>query len=184
MKLKMREIKNIEEIIRMYTEEGKSTHDIARLLDTHPGTIKRLLVKNNIQLRTTAIYHAWHKGPKSRKWTGFGEISGSCWARIKQAARIRGIDFTITIEQAWHKFLLQDRKCRYTDLDLRFPQCDYDMLSCNWTASLDRIDSLKGYTVDNIQWVHKDVNRMKWNLNERYFLELCKIISNKESSYE
>ena len=37
------------------------------------------------------------------------------------------------------------------------------------TASLDRIDSSKGYTEDNIQWVHKDVNQMKMDLPEQRF---------------
>ena len=41
------------------------------------------------------------------------------------------------------------------------------------TASLDRIDSKKGYIEGNIQWVHKDINRMKWAFNEDYFIKLC-----------
>lgn len=40
------------------------------------------------------------------------------------------------------------------------------------TASLDRIDSTKGYVEENVQWVHKDVNFMKSNLTEQRFKEL------------
>jgi len=34
----------------------------------------------------------------------------------------------------------------------------------NGNASLDRIDSSRGYEPDNIQWVHTDINIMKWEL--------------------
>ena len=44
------------------------------------------------------------------------------------------------------------------------------------TASLDRIDSKKGYTIDNIQWVHKDVNKMKMDLQEEDFFRIVKEI--------
>lgn len=45
------------------------------------------------------------------------------------------------------------------------------------TASLDRIDSNRGYTQDNVQWVHKDVNKMKMDLNQQIFVELCRAIA-------
>ena len=42
------------------------------------------------------------------------------------------------------------------------------------TASLDRIDSSKGYTIDNLQWIHKVVNIMKRNMSEAELVEWCK----------
>lgn len=50
------------------------------------------------------------------------------------------------------------------------------------TASLDRIDSSKGYIPGNVQWVHKDVNKMKLALSEKRLLELCTLIVQKFSS--
>lgn len=44
------------------------------------------------------------------------------------------------------------------------------------SGSIDRIDSSKGYIEGNIQWVHKDVNKMKNNLPQDRFVELCKLI--------
>ena len=35
----------------------------------------------------------------------------------------------------------------------------------------------KGYHLNNIQWVHKDINFMKGNLNNEYFIELCKKVA-------
>ena len=46
----------------------------------------------------------------------------------------------------------------------------------NQTASLDRIDSSKGYTKNNVQWLHKDINIMKRDFPEEKFLFLCKQI--------
>ncbi len=46
------------------------------------------------------------------------------------------------------------------------------------TASLDRIDSSRGYTLDNIQWVHKDLNKMKTNYPNDYFIKMCKYVAN------
>lgn len=44
------------------------------------------------------------------------------------------------------------------------------------TASLDRIDSSKGYVVGNVQWVHKDVNTVKWDLTLDNFFRVCKMV--------
>ena len=44
-------------------------------------------------------------------------------------------------------------------------------------ASLDRIDSSKGYVKDNIQWVHKDVQIMKNKFSEDYFKQICCLVS-------
>ena len=46
------------------------------------------------------------------------------------------------------------------------------------TASIDRINPNQHYTINNIQWVHKDVNNMKFSLDEDCFLYLCKLIVN------
>ena len=41
------------------------------------------------------------------------------------------------------------------------------------TASLDRIDSSKGYTRDNVQWVHKWINFMKQDFTQEEFITFC-----------
>jgi hypothetical protein len=46
------------------------------------------------------------------------------------------------------------------------------------TASLDRINSKKGYTKDNVQWVHKWINFMKQDLDEEEFITFCEAIVN------
>jgi hypothetical protein len=56
--------------------------------------------------------------------------------------------------------------------------CNKEVKEKKQTASLDRIDSTKGYIKGNIQWVHKDVNKMKWNWNQSNFINWCKLITN------
>jgi len=51
---------------------------------------------------------------------------------------------------------------------------DYD--EGRWTASLDRIDNNKGYIKGNVQWVLKDINKMKNIHTQDYFIELCKLV--------
>jgi hypothetical protein len=45
------------------------------------------------------------------------------------------------------------------------------------TASLDRIDSSKGYIEGNLQWVHKNINMLKGNMLDNTFIEWCHKIS-------
>jgi hypothetical protein len=45
------------------------------------------------------------------------------------------------------------------------------------TASLDRIDSSKGYVEGNVQWVHKRINIMKNDLSDSEFIEWCRVVS-------
>lgn len=63
----------------------------------------------------------------------------------------------------------QGEKCALTGWKIELAKRTTD----TQTASLDRIDSNKHYTVDNIQWVHKDVNRMKQYFDEEYLLQMA-----------
>ena len=101
-----------------------------------------------------------------------GEISGRCFARIRNGAKARKLEFTITKEFLWNLFLKQERKCALSGLKITLPFEFRDI----FTASLDRIDSTKGYTEDNVQWVHKNINKIKWDLPEKIFIKLCKRI--------
>lgn len=42
-----------------------------------------------------------------------------------------------------------------------------------YTASIDRIDSSKGYIKGNIQIVHKTLNKMKLNMRDEEFIAIC-----------
>lgn len=79
------------------------------------------------------------------------------------------------MEDLWNLFEKQERKCAMTGLGLTLRGYGKPP----GTASVDRIDSSKGYTKDNIQWVHKDVNKMKMDFTKEYFIEVCRLITEK-----
>jgi hypothetical protein len=112
-------------------------------------------------------------------WKGYGEISGSYWKVIRAGARSRKLSFEITIESAWEKFLSQGRKCAFTGIGLNFVN-HYCKDCVQQTASLDRIDSSKGYVSGNIQWVHKRINIMKMQLLPDDFIFWCSAVSDKD----
>lgn len=117
-------------------------------------------------------------GRDHKDWKGYGDISGSWWCihvlrEINQKKR-HSIEVSLTIEYAWNLFLKQNRECALTGMPLTIAsRAEYG------TASLDRIDSAKGYTTDNVQWVHKDVNFMKRNYDQGYFVQMCVKIAKK-----
>jgi len=117
------------------------------------------------------------KGSSNALWKGHGEISGNRWDMIKRRRRhAEDREFTVTIEEAWDLFLKQNRKCALSGIEIEFGKTGKDL----YTASLDRIDSNKGYTIDNVQWLHKHVNWMKNTFSQEYFVEMCKKIAHKK----
>lgn len=114
-------------------------------------------------------------GPRHHQWTGCGEISGAWWAshilrQLVNGQRRSKHEVTIDIKYGWELFLKQNRKCALSGEDIYFPKVNGEM----GTASLDRIDSSKGYIQGNVQWVHKHINLMKNRLTQDRFIEMCK----------
>lgn len=100
-------------------------------------------------------------------YKGFELISGDRWYTMKTNAKV-----------AWFKFVEQEGKCALTSKAISLS--DLSRKLKDQTASLDRIDSAQGYVPGNIQWVHKDVNRMKQDFKEQYFIELCRSVWDTE----
>jgi hypothetical protein len=115
-------------------------------------------------------------------WKGFGDIHHSYWLRLKKGSKRRGIDFNISIEDAWKLFEKQNRKCALTGELLVFADTIANWKLGKCTASLDRINSSQGYIEGNIQWVHKDINKMKSDWDQITFVELCrKVVEHKRN---
>lgn len=115
-------------------------------------------------------------------YCGIGELSGTYISVVKKGAKLRNIEFNITSKQMVEVFELQNKKCALTGLDISLHRNYSQGNREKQTASLDRIDSSRGYVADNIQWVHKDVNIMKNKFSQEYFLEMCKRITENESN--
>ena len=105
-----------------------------------------------------------------RSFKGYEEIPQTYWNRVLLQAKQRKIPVTISIEEAWSLYEKQNRKCIYTGEPILFGKRNRKIKQ---TASLDRVDSSRGYTKDNVQWVHKDINIMKGSLSSERFVYLC-----------
>lgn len=131
---------------------------------------KTLLERTNNQLsRKDSILHCGCKKPNHAKnFKGLNEITGSYFYRIARQAKERNFCFEISLQDIWELYLKQNKLCALSKVNISFS---------NNTASLDRIDSSNGYTINNIQLVHKDINRMKVDYKQEYFIEVCKLIA-------
>jgi hypothetical protein len=76
----------------------------------------------------------------------------------------------INTEDIKKLFFAQNCKCAISGLVL-------SVCKGNVTASLDRIDSSKGYEIHNIQWIHKVINKMKRSYTMDYFIKMCKEVA-------
>lgn len=121
------------------------------------------------------------EGRKNPKFKGVGDLSRTFWSSIVGSAAHRKINIEISMEDAWFKFLDQDKKCALSGIDLFMSSSirQFRKGITKHTASLDRIDSSKGYTKDNIQWVHVDINFMKQEMDQDYFIKICKRIASQ-----
>lgn len=112
---------------------------------------------------------------EAKKW-GFEEIRQHHWATIQRQAAKREIEFGISVQYAWDLFLKQNRRCALSGLPISFSSTKQGHATGETTASLDRIDSSKGYIESNIQWLHKWVNLMKSDFTQDEFLNYCRVI--------
>lgn len=111
-------------------------------------------------------------GSKHHQWLGEGDISGNWWynhvlRERKQTARHK-LPVSIDVQFGWKLFQKQGGTCALSGVPLQFSSNH----SLN-TASLDRIDSSKGYEKGNVQFVHKHLNFMKRTYSQDYFIEMC-----------
>ena len=104
-------------------------------------------------------------------YKGYQDISGKFFSSIKYSAKKRKIDFNVTIEYIWDLYVEQDKKCKLSGVPIYL----YRDKRKN-TASLDRIDSTKGYEIGNVQWLDKIVNNLKGRMTQSECIEFCKNI--------
>jgi D-glycero-beta-D-manno-heptose 1-phosphate adenylyltransferase len=110
-------------------------------------------------------------GNKHYAWKGCGELPKDHFNAIWHSAKDRGLEFDVTMEYVWRVFEDQKGLCALTGRPIIFNSTYRN--KAERTASLDRIDSTKGYIEGNLQWVHKIVNKLKKNLPDEDFINLC-----------
>lgn len=164
-------------------KNGLSITSLSKKYKISQHYIKLWLIKNNLidailrKGKFPLVKNKWNMpfNNNHKLWQGYGELPKTFFTKIKFTAKKRNLEFNITIEYIWNLFLEQNRKCKLSNKELVFyKKCSNKTIQ---TASLDRIDSSKGYIEGNVQWVHVDVNFMKGSLSQNDFIQFCKEIA-------
>lgn len=92
-------------------------------------------------------------------------------------AKKRLKDFNLTLE--YLKQLWEEQKgiCPYTGIQLCLAEYKANHNNPIYTASLDRIDSSKGYIIGNVQFISTAINYMKNTMSHKETINFCKIIA-------
>lgn len=106
-----------------------------------------------------------------RNWQGYGDIPKNYWSSLIKNANQRQISVEINIKDLDDLWKEQNAKCSLSGWTISLQEK---------TASLDRIDNSKGYLINNIQWVHKNMNKMKSIFPQEMFIEMCQAVSNHQ----
>ena len=104
-------------------------------------------------------------------------VQNHVWSGIRAGALARRLVFELEKDQAFALLDAQDWKCALSGLPLKLASNHRLQKLGETTASLDRIDSAKGYWVDNVQWVHVHINAMKNNFDNEVFKALCRCVA-------
>ena len=159
------------EILELYSS-GLKVHEIQERLGLKRDVVIGRLKKNGINLTTPKELCSSRFYKTSPCWKGYEDIPLSVYSHLFKRARYKNIDISIDIKDMWEQYLSQDRTCTLSGISLDLRKGIRDIGNC----SLDRIDSNKGYSKDNIQWIFKIINSMKREYAEWYFLLICRLV--------
>jgi hypothetical protein len=142
------------------------------------GLVSNVLRQNLVKNSRRCCQGCMKAGQDNLLWQGYEDLSLTFFHDIRNGAIARNLSFEITIEQAWQLYQDQDGKCALSGEKISFDINTSFAKGRKPTASLDRINSKLGYTLDNIQWVHEDVNWMKQDFTQEEFIEWCNKVNN------
>ena len=100
-------------------------------------------------------------------------FSGDFLNRCRRSAKERNIGWRLTNKDLDAIMEAQGFKCNLSGRELTYGYIHLNDV----TASIDRIDSSKSYTKNNVQILHKHVNLAKQSYEQEYFISLCKDIA-------
>lgn len=104
---------------------------------------------------------------RSREWDKkywFRNIVRGC----KNRAIKKNIAYEIDENFIENLLIKQHGRCNISNIEFIFEKTNK-----YYTPSIDRIDSKKGYTKDNVQIILRVINIMKTDLNQKEFINIC-----------
>jgi len=149
--------KEIKLVKKRYPKEGgvKLSKELNRTL----GSVQRFALHNKITIdrRYYKIASAGRYGLEAGAFRGHGKIFNQLVSALKCRKHRCNVD-------AKYLDSITRDTCALSGVKITYPKYSGDSKA---TASLDRIDSNRGYLRGNVQWVHKRVNIMKNNMTEK-----------------
>jgi len=118
-----------------------------------------------------------YKSGNGKPLKGYKDIPGPILNRLKQTSIRRKILYNLTPKYLWELFIKQNKICPLSGMNISFDKEEGKSYKVN--ASLDRIDSSKGYIKGNVQWVHKHINMMKQSHSQSQVIDLCRMVVNR-----
>lgn len=152
-----------DQILQIHYPTEGITPALEKMVGRKRASICHRIVRLGLELKVPYIHP---------NFTGCGEVSGLYVGSVKNSAKHRGLPFVLTACDIRDLWLAQDKRCVYSGRLISFR---------DKTASVDRIDSTRGYVLDNIQIVHVDVNKMKMSRTHEEFLELIRLINSHQN---
>lgn len=110
-------------------------------------------------------------GNRKDEYSPFRTLLKSCRTRTNKSGQPKG-NFDLDLPYLKELWENQNGKCAITKVDLKL-ETSYNK---NYQASLDRIDSSKGYVKGNVRYISVSVNWLKNNLDDnhiREFIQIC-----------
>lgn len=101
--------------------------------------------------------------------------------RTKSRSKDIGVDFDLDVPYLYELLKSQNNKCRASGIGLEFSTKSGLKGRSPWSPSLDRIDSSKGYTKDNVQFVCLMYNLCKSTWTHEDVMKFVKILNSNSS---
>jgi len=120
---------------------------------------------------------------ENHRWTstGVGQVSGTLMTYLRRKAKERGLLFDVTAEELWELFNKQQGLCALSGVPITLTTVinkQHNLDKTLMSASLDRIDNSKDYTIDNVQWIHKILNAMRRQYSVEEYVHWCTLVAN------
>lgn len=137
------------------------------------------------EIRPLSDYHVNNKNKckhcvqelKSEKMENVNTFLKNKWQRAKDRAKKDNIEFAIESDQVKYKYWVINRgECALTGIHMTHklsPKLGDEKEKFPFNISIDRIDSTKGYTYENIQLVCWCVNSAKSDMDQDDFIQMC-----------
>ena len=110
------------------------------------------------------------------EYSPFRTLLKSCRTRTTKSGQPKG-EFDLDLSYMKSLWESQNGKCAITKVDLML-ETSYNK---NYQASLDRIDSSKGYVKGNVRYISVSANWLKNDLDDTHvneFMQICKMVVN------